>query len=1451
MKLKRTVPLALLCIALIGGGIFLWKKYFSATRVAFLNYQVIQLGEISRANTNSFVKIDDIGPDDISHIDDYDMVFVNGMGLRLTAEQHDALEVAGLCGQPILTTASTNPDNHIVSVDDTTADTLINYLSGASRANYRSMLNYVRTHIDHKIVSCGHIDPPTDRKTYLLTHPDLDNPDGEELGFGSIADYENYLRSHKLLSGNPTQIVVTGQMGSAADIALALEKRGFTPYVIGSFASFVRTPRVDSIRPVAVINMAHGRLGDHVVRYLTQRNIPLFSPLNVNRLDSDWEADKLGMSGGFMSQSIVTPEIDGAIRPQTVFAHRVNSEGLQEVYAIPQRLDDFVESVSMHVALARKPNAEKRIAIYYFKSPGQSALTASGLEVVPSLYNLLLRLQSEGYKVNNLPASADELQRLLMKQGAVLGTYAHGAFDDFLRTGNPLVVNRADYEKWVSQTLRPSAYDEVISKHGRFPGSYMAVDEDNIAVARLDFGNVVLLPQNMAGTGDNAFKIVHGTGDAPPHPFIASYLWMRHGFHADAVIHFGTHGGLEYTPQKQVALSDADWSDRMIGPLPHFYLYTIGNVGESLIAKRRSYATIISHLTPPFLGSNTRGQYQTLADYIDSYNKQQPDSKEAQRLAVSIHDLVCNLGIATELSIDTVDKSAPCSEDDILRIEQFAEELANEKMTGQLYTLGVPYEADRVRSSVVAMTVDPIAYSLLALDKQLGRAKYDTEKHQRLFTQKYLEPANKIVAQLYSEGKTPSDEFICKTAKISVDDLTSARQITNDLRPRDMMEIMSEMGRKMSSAKPDTSAAMPARPMPKADEQRPDSVALKKMKEMAAGMDPKRALQMAKMMGAPPEALKKMAASMGLNNSTPKGGGGTDGISGMMKMMASMRKDYSSAEREKARAISEIEHALANVVAYKKALCESPESELSSVVNALRGGYVQPTPGGDIICNPNTIPTGRNMYGINAENTPSVAAWEKGCALAQQTLDLYRRAHHDSLPRKVSYTLWSGEFIETEGATIAQVLYMLGVEPIRDAFGRVTDIRLIPTATLARPRIDVVVQTSGQLRDLAASRLFLINRAVQMAADADDGQTPNYVAQGVADGEQLLASRGLSPQKAKQMATYRIFGGQDGNYGTGITNMVQAGDRWESESEIAKVYLNNMGAFYGSEDMWQADVSQAFEAALVGTDAVVQPRQSNTWGALSLDHVYEFMGGMNLAVRTVTGKEPEAYLSDYRNRNHNRMQEVREAIGVESRTTILNPEYIKEKMKGGASSASTFAEVVENAYGWEVMKPNAIADHTWNDIYDVYVRDSYHLDTRNFFENNSPAALQQMTAVMMETIRKGYWNASAEQRQNIAQLHTQLVKKHGAACTGMVCDNAKLRDFIADNAPAEATDYKATINQAREASASSDAKVMKKQSLTDAPDAHQTIVSGLVAVGIVLVAIVSLAVLVRSRRKRQ
>ena len=278
----------------------------------------------------------------------------------------------------------------------------------------------------------------------------------------------------------------------------------------------------------------------------------------------------------------------------------------------------------------------------------------------------------------------------------------------------------------------------------------------------------------------------------------------------------------------------------------------------------------------------------------------------------------------------------------------------------------------------------------------------------------------------------------------------------------------------------------------------------------------------------------------------------------------------------------------------------------------------------------------------------------------------------------------------------------------------------------------------------------------------------------------------------------------------------------------------------------------AFEAALVNTDAVVQPRQSNTWGALSLDHVYEFMGGMNLAVRHVTGKDPDAYLSDYRNRNNVRMQEVKEAIGVESRTTIFNPAYIREKMKGEAGAAATFAEIVQNTYGWNVMKPKAVDKELWDEIYNIYVKDKFGLGLQAYFEKQNPAALEEITAVMMETARKGMWKASEQQLADIAQLHTQLIAKYKPSCSGFVCDNAKLRDFIASKTDAaSAVSYRKDITAIREQMVEGTDKgmVMKKEQVNTQTDETTNVLSNTVVVCVVLVLVVALILLVRRRHK--
>ena len=248
------------------------------------------------------------------------------------------------------------------------------------------------------------------------------------------------------------------------------------------------------------------------------------------------------------------------------------------------------------------------------------------------------------------------------------------------------------------------------------------------------------------------------------------------------------------------------------------------------------------------------------------------------------------------------------------------------------------------------------------------------------------------------------------------------------------------------------------------------------------------------------------------------------------------------------------------------------------------------------------------------------------------------------------------------------------------------------------------------------------------------------------------------------------------------------------------------------------------------------------------------MGGTYLAIRNFTGKDPEAYFADYRNRNNAKMQELKEAIGVESRSTVLNPEYIKEMMKGGAGSAAQITEVVTNTFGWNVAKPDVIDNELWDEFYNVYVKDKFNLGTEAFFRDKNPAALQEVTAIMMESARKGMWKATPGQLSNIAGLHADLVKEFGSTGSGFAGGNVKLQDFIAQNiTPSNAQAYNRQIQAMKTSGVAMDGNpsgtVLKKEQVGEIENGEKSLLNGVFVAVTVLVAFVAFLLILRRRRK--
>lgn len=184
-------------------------------------------------------------------------------------------------------------------------------------------------------------------------------------------------------------------------------------------------------------------------------------------------------------------------------------------------------------------------------------------------------------------------------------------------------------------------------------------------------------------------------------------------------------------------------------------------------------------------------------------------------------------------------------------------------------------------------------------------------------------------------------------------------------------------------------------------------------------------------------------------------------------------------------------------------------------------------------------------------------------------------------------------------------------------------------------------------------------------------------------------------------------------------------------------------------------------------------------------------------------------MADYRNPWVPRMQDTKEAVAVETRATILNPEYIKNRMKGGATTAQMFGEIFRNIFGWSATRPSVLADDIYDRLYDIYVADKDGIGIEEYFNRVNPAALQEMTATMLESARKGFWKADDKRISAVAEMHARITRRHGAPCTEFVCANRKLQEYTASHLSAKDADkFLGEIGKAT--AAQSGSQILKK-----------------------------------------
>lgn len=476
---------------------------------------------------------------------------------------------------------------------------------------------------------------------------------------------------------------------------------------------------------------------------------------------------------------------------------------------------------------------------------------------------------------------------------------------------------------------------------------------------------------------------------------------------------------------------------------------------------------------------------------------------------------------------------------------------------------------------------------------------------------------------------------------------------------------------------------------------------------------------------------------------------------------------------------------------------ESTEGiEIQRLLGALSSRFIPPSSGGDALVNPDSLPTGRNIGGVNIEQTPDMTTFELARQLTDETLAEYEQ-RNGRLPRRMAFTFWGGEYLRTRGLTFAQALYALGARPVFDSRGLLKDIEVIPSQELGRARIDVVAQTSGQFRDAAPSRIVLLDRAVRAVASLEDEPFPNYVREYSNMTIDALRKEGFIESEATELSTARIFGAPNAlSYGTGIRSLVERSDQWETRADIAEQYLLNMGGIYRSSRVWGTPIKGLFEANLKDVDIILQSRSSNTWGPVKLDHAYEF-GTLAAVVREKNGVDPSFLLVDARRAKGARMQTLDEAIRDEMQTTFWNKRWLEGLLREkGGGGAAALAKATQDLFGWSAVGADNLIDETiWNRTYETLVDDSLNLGLREYFEETNPAALAETTAVMLDAVRKEYWAPSPEVLENLASVHAEITSKYGASCSYNVCGNESLRDFIVNNL-SDPQDYQASIENA-------------------------------------------------------
>jgi magnesium chelatase subunit H len=413
------------------------------------------------------------------------------------------------------------------------------------------------------------------------------------------------------------------------------------------------------------------------------------------------------------------------------------------------------------------------------------------------------------------------------------------------------------------------------------------------------------------------------------------------------------------------------------------------------------------------------------------------------------------------------------------------------------------------------------------------------------------------------------------------------------------------------------------------------------------------------------------------------------------------------------------------------------------MLDALDGRFIRPAAGGDVMRNPEVLPTGRNLHGFDPFRIPSVFAVKDGAKQAQRILDKYQEDSHE-LPESIAMVFWGSDNLKSEGGQIGQALALMGAKPRFDSYGRLAGAQLIPLSELGRPRVDVVITLSGIFRDLLPLQIKLLAEAAFMAASAEDEPLE----------QNFIRKHALAYQKEHgcdlETASLRVYGNADGAYGSNVSNMVE-NSVWEEEDELAETYTRRKGFAFGRSGI-PIQNNALLKSVLSDVQMTYQNLDSMELGVTTIDNYFDTLGGITRAVkRAKGGVDVPVFIGD-QTKGEGAVRTLSEQVSLETRTRMLNPKWYEGMLESGYEGVREISKRLVNTMGWSATA-GAVDNWVYEDVNDVYVNDKEMCDR---LKNLNPNSFRKIVGTLLEVNGRGYWETSEENLDRLRELYQEL-----------------------------------------------------------------------------------------------